>query len=113
MEPDILSRFSESCSEDIQKILSKKNSYIEYLQEALLQNTTLISLADYAVNTVSDQEDLELSDYFFAISNLQGIPDKAHDFFMDAMIFCEDRNIQFKNQKELKDYYTNKIRPLL
>jgi len=112
--------FAEDMWTDIEKILlnSTKNEYIDFFDQIVTKEPrirkTLPVLVEYGLNSIKDTEDDQpLADYFFVLSGLRDIPETVRSFFMDAMIYCKDKHIEFKNSSEIRNFYEKEMRPLL
>jgi hypothetical protein len=107
--------FTAGEHEETEAMLEKEgNPHVEWLHEQFqAENTDLHTYAQYGLDHVTSEPDFNLSNFFFVLSTIEGIPAEARDFFMDAMVYCEDQNIGYASPDELRTVYAQKISPLL
>lgn len=70
-------------------------------------------IADYGVGKISEEENKKLASYFFVVSSLKAFPYAAYDFFMDAMVYCEDQMGPLRSAAAIREKYEKEIRPVL
>lgn len=96
-----------------------KSEHIVFLQDILKKDVSIRArlqlLTEYGLTQAKNTgTDFELASYFFILSEIKNIHSDVRSFFIDMMIFCEeDEYTMPKNISEIKNYYKEKILPLL
>lgn len=114
--------FKKESKEEIEEILKRHAQvvYFSHLQNAYekKKDHSLAHLIEQGLREVSETEDPVLADYFFILSEIEGIPDKARDFLMDTMLWCEECETYkgaegWNNTNDIKTSFQKHILPLL
>lgn len=95
--------------------VANENKHVAFFFENLRKSgdspATIDACARYGLSLMTDTEDFALADLFFLLAGLKKVKAPAYDFFMDAMIYCEDQYIGYKNADEFREKYRTEIRP--
>ncbi len=114
--------FKKESEGEVKEILQKhaQVAYFSHLQNVheKKKDHSLAQLIKQGLHEVSETEDPILADYFFILSEIEGVPDKVRDFLMDTMLWCEECETYkgaegWKNTNDIKTSFQKYILPLL
>ena len=114
--------FTETVWKDVEGVLDEHSSipYFSPLQKAIRKRdrSALGDLIMNGLKQLTDKEDNTLGDYFFILSEIQGIPDDIRSYLMDVMLWCEENETHPNEQgwgdaATVRRYFDEQVAPLL